>query len=224
MCAGLGGRAPCACPACRFLAPAADPWGSAREAAWSSSVPWGLHACQVGPRSKGDPNTQKWPHRLPGGRCLRRRQSAVTDAVKAIATTRSGARGGVEEQLEGLTSGSVIRWGHLSAPHSRGNSRGTNTPSLAFRFRSSGDGQMTIGRSAGEDERKEEIAPDPPTHLSAKQGPLMIIELSWSGPASGTNDNFSLQWTLPDSPVSHKDSPDRCIVGGCFRTKYNLTA
>ncbi|GAA6227007.1 receptor-type tyrosine-protein phosphatase beta-like [Lates japonicus] len=68
-------------------------------------------------------------------------------------------------------------------------------------------------------------SPDPPTHLSVKQGPTNeIIELSWSGPASGDYDNFSLQWTPPDHLSVTKTHLTGCIVGGMFPgRKYNFT-
>uniref|UniRef100_A0A4W6D1H1 protein-tyrosine-phosphatase n=1 Tax=Lates calcarifer TaxID=8187 RepID=A0A4W6D1H1_LATCA len=68
-------------------------------------------------------------------------------------------------------------------------------------------------------------SPDPPTHLSVKQGPTNeTIELSWSGPASGDYDNFSLQWTPPDHLSVTNTHLTGCIVGGMFPgRKYNFT-
>lgn len=68
-------------------------------------------------------------------------------------------------------------------------------------------------------------APEPPTHLSVKQGPTNdSIELSWSGPASGDYNSFSLQWTPPDHlsiPQTHLTSR---VLGGMFPGRqYNFT-
>ncbi|XP_026217462.1 receptor-type tyrosine-protein phosphatase beta isoform X2 [Anabas testudineus] len=68
-------------------------------------------------------------------------------------------------------------------------------------------------------------SPEPPTHLSVKQGPTNeTIELSWSGPASGDYDNFSLQWTPPDHLSVTQLHLTRCLVGGMFPGRqYNFT-
>ncbi|XP_067437919.1 receptor-type tyrosine-protein phosphatase beta [Thunnus thynnus] len=67
--------------------------------------------------------------------------------------------------------------------------------------------------------------PEPPTHLSVKQGPTNdTIELSWSGPASGDYDNFSLQWTPPDRLSITQTHLTRRVVGGMFPGRqYNFT-
>ncbi|XP_008295253.1 receptor-type tyrosine-protein phosphatase beta [Stegastes partitus] len=67
--------------------------------------------------------------------------------------------------------------------------------------------------------------PEPPTHLSVKQGPTNdTIELSWSGPASGDYDNFSLQWTPPDQLSVTKTHLTSCVVGSMFPGRqYNFT-
>lgn len=68
-------------------------------------------------------------------------------------------------------------------------------------------------------------APEPPTHLSVKQGPTNdTIELAWSGPASGDYDTFSLQWTPPDQlSVTQTDLSSR-VLGGMFPGRlYNFT-
>uniref|UniRef100_A0A673A7T7 Protein tyrosine phosphatase receptor type B n=1 Tax=Sphaeramia orbicularis TaxID=375764 RepID=A0A673A7T7_9TELE len=67
--------------------------------------------------------------------------------------------------------------------------------------------------------------PDPPTHLSVKQGPTNdTIELSWSGPASGDYDNFSLQWTPTNLLSVTQTHLTGCIVGGMFPGRlYNFT-
>lgn len=68
-------------------------------------------------------------------------------------------------------------------------------------------------------------APEPPTHLSVKQGPTNdVVELSWSGPASGEFQNFSLQWTPEDQlSVTHTHLTAR-LVGGMFPGRmYNFT-
>ena len=68
-------------------------------------------------------------------------------------------------------------------------------------------------------------APDPPTHLSVKQGPTNdTIELSWSGPASSVYDSFSLQWTPPDRlTLAHVHLTGR-VLGGMFPGRlYNFT-
>ncbi|KAM8739685.1 receptor-type tyrosine-protein phosphatase beta [Acanthopagrus schlegelii] len=68
-------------------------------------------------------------------------------------------------------------------------------------------------------------APEPPTHLSVKQGPTNdTIELSWWRPASGDYDTFSLQWTPPDRlSVTQMDLTSR-ILGGMFPGRvYNFT-
>ncbi|AWO98279.1 putative receptor-type tyrosine-protein phosphatase beta [Scophthalmus maximus] len=68
-------------------------------------------------------------------------------------------------------------------------------------------------------------SPDPPTHLSVKQGAANhTIELQWSGPASGDYDAFSLQWTPPDHlSVTHTQLTGS-VVGGMFPGRqYNFT-
>lgn len=67
--------------------------------------------------------------------------------------------------------------------------------------------------------------PDPPTHFSVKQGPTNdTIELSWSGPASGDYDNFSLQWTPTDRLSVTQTHLTGRIVGGMFPGRlYNFT-
>ncbi|XP_038563697.1 receptor-type tyrosine-protein phosphatase beta [Micropterus salmoides] len=64
-------------------------------------------------------------------------------------------------------------------------------------------------------------SPEPPTHLSVKQGTANdTIELSWSGPNSGDYDNFSLQWTPPDRlSVTQTDLTSR-VLGGMFPGRY----
>uniref|UniRef100_A0A3B4UK47 protein-tyrosine-phosphatase n=1 Tax=Seriola dumerili TaxID=41447 RepID=A0A3B4UK47_SERDU len=68
-------------------------------------------------------------------------------------------------------------------------------------------------------------SPDPPTHLSVKQGPTNeTIALSWSGPASGDYDNFSLQWTPPDPLSITHTQLTGCVVGDMFPGRqYNFT-
>lgn len=68
-------------------------------------------------------------------------------------------------------------------------------------------------------------APEPPTHLSVKQGPTNdTIELSWSGPASGDYDNFGLQWTPPDQLSITQTELTGRVLGGMFPgRRYNFT-
>lgn len=68
-------------------------------------------------------------------------------------------------------------------------------------------------------------APQPPTHLSVKQGPTNdTVELSWSGPAYGDYSNFSLQWTPPDQLSVTQTHLTSHIVGGMFPGRqYNFT-
>ncbi|XP_078138474.1 LOW QUALITY PROTEIN: receptor-type tyrosine-protein phosphatase beta-like [Centroberyx gerrardi] len=68
-------------------------------------------------------------------------------------------------------------------------------------------------------------APEPPTHLSVKQGPTNeTLELSWAGPASGDFDSFSLQWAPPDRLSITDVQPTRRVVGGMFPGRlYNFT-
>ncbi|XP_022067914.2 receptor-type tyrosine-protein phosphatase beta [Acanthochromis polyacanthus] len=68
-------------------------------------------------------------------------------------------------------------------------------------------------------------SPEPPTHLSVKQGPTNdTIELSWSGPASGDYDNFSLQWAPSDHLSVTQTYLTSCVVGGMFPgRRYNFT-
>ncbi|XP_054480416.1 receptor-type tyrosine-protein phosphatase beta [Anoplopoma fimbria] len=68
-------------------------------------------------------------------------------------------------------------------------------------------------------------SPEPPTHLSVKQGPTNdSIELSWSGPASGDYDSFSLQWTPPDGLSVTQTHLTGRVVGGMFPgRRYNFT-
>ncbi|XP_041636404.1 receptor-type tyrosine-protein phosphatase beta [Cheilinus undulatus] len=67
--------------------------------------------------------------------------------------------------------------------------------------------------------------PEPPTHLSVKQGPTNdTIELSWSAPAFGDYDSFSLQWTPPDQLSVRQNQFTSRIVGGMFPgRRYNFT-
>ncbi|XP_035536285.1 receptor-type tyrosine-protein phosphatase beta-like [Morone saxatilis] len=68
-------------------------------------------------------------------------------------------------------------------------------------------------------------APELPTHLSVKQGPTNdTIELSWSGPASGDYDSFSLQWTPPDHlSVTQTHLTSRILAGMFPGRRYNFT-
>ncbi|XP_029901748.1 receptor-type tyrosine-protein phosphatase beta-like isoform X2 [Myripristis murdjan] len=68
-------------------------------------------------------------------------------------------------------------------------------------------------------------APEPPTHLSVKQGPTNeTLELSWAGPASGDFDSFSLQWTPPDRLSITQIRPTSRVVGGMFPGRlYNFS-
>uniref|UniRef100_A0A8C4DQY1 protein-tyrosine-phosphatase n=1 Tax=Dicentrarchus labrax TaxID=13489 RepID=A0A8C4DQY1_DICLA len=68
-------------------------------------------------------------------------------------------------------------------------------------------------------------APELPTHLSVKQGPTNdTIELSWSGPASGDYDSFSLQWTPPDRlSVTQTHLTSRILAGMFPGRRYNFT-
>ncbi|KAF7648227.1 hypothetical protein LDENG_00159980, partial [Lucifuga dentata] len=67
--------------------------------------------------------------------------------------------------------------------------------------------------------------PEPPTHLSVKQGLTNdTLELLWAGPASGDYDGFSLQWTPPDYLSITDIQSTRRIVGGMFPGRlYNFT-
>uniref|UniRef100_A0A3Q0RGW8 protein-tyrosine-phosphatase n=1 Tax=Amphilophus citrinellus TaxID=61819 RepID=A0A3Q0RGW8_AMPCI len=68
-------------------------------------------------------------------------------------------------------------------------------------------------------------SPQPPTHLSVKQGPTNdTVELSWSGPTYGDYSNFSLQWTPPDQLSVTQTHLTSHIVGGMFPGRqYNFT-
>ncbi|XP_070847690.1 receptor-type tyrosine-protein phosphatase beta [Chaetodon trifascialis] len=68
-------------------------------------------------------------------------------------------------------------------------------------------------------------APEPPTHLSVKQGLTNdTIQLMWSGPASGDYDRFSLQWTPPDRLSVTQTHLTGRVVGGMFPGRqYNFT-
>uniref|UniRef100_UPI0037E94D6D receptor-type tyrosine-protein phosphatase beta n=1 Tax=Semicossyphus pulcher TaxID=241346 RepID=UPI0037E94D6D len=68
-------------------------------------------------------------------------------------------------------------------------------------------------------------SPEQPTRLSVKQGPTNdTIELSWSGPASGDYDRFSLQWTPPDHLSVTQTHLTSRIIGGMFPgRRYNFT-
>ncbi|XP_034719983.1 receptor-type tyrosine-protein phosphatase beta-like [Etheostoma cragini] len=67
--------------------------------------------------------------------------------------------------------------------------------------------------------------PEPPIHLSVKQGPTNdTIELSWSGPASGDYDSFGLQWTPPDRLSVTQTQVTSRVLGGMFPGRlYNFT-
>ncbi|XP_037551667.1 receptor-type tyrosine-protein phosphatase beta, partial [Nematolebias whitei] len=68
-------------------------------------------------------------------------------------------------------------------------------------------------------------SPESPTHLSVKQGLTNdVVELSWSGPASGEYDDFSLRWTPEDQLSVTQTHLTRRLVGGMFPgRKYNFT-
>ncbi|KAL7370550.1 hypothetical protein ABVT39_003709 [Epinephelus coioides] len=68
-------------------------------------------------------------------------------------------------------------------------------------------------------------APEPPTHLSVKQGPTNdTIELMWSGPVSGDYDSFSVQWSPPDRLSVTQTHLTSRILGGMFPGRqYNFT-
>ncbi|KAM9327847.1 receptor-type tyrosine-protein phosphatase beta [Pholidichthys leucotaenia] len=67
--------------------------------------------------------------------------------------------------------------------------------------------------------------PEPATYLSVKQGLANdTIELTWSGPASGDYDNFSLQWTPLDHLSVTQTHLTGCVIGGMFPGRqYNFT-
>lgn len=68
-------------------------------------------------------------------------------------------------------------------------------------------------------------APEPPTHLSVKQGATNDgIELAWSGPAFGDYDSFRLQWAPPDPLTVAQTRPTGRILAGLFPGRlYNFT-
>uniref|UniRef100_A0A3Q3W1C4 protein-tyrosine-phosphatase n=1 Tax=Mola mola TaxID=94237 RepID=A0A3Q3W1C4_MOLML len=68
-------------------------------------------------------------------------------------------------------------------------------------------------------------APEPPTHLSVKQGPTNdTIELSWSGPAFGDYDSFQLQWTPADRlSVMQTQLTSRVLARMFPGRQYNFT-
>ncbi|CAL9682662.1 unnamed protein product [Knipowitschia caucasica] len=68
-------------------------------------------------------------------------------------------------------------------------------------------------------------SPDPPTYISVKQGPTNdTILLSWAGPANGDYNNFSLQWTPPDSLTVTPVHMTEGIVSGMFPGRlYNFS-
>lgn len=68
-------------------------------------------------------------------------------------------------------------------------------------------------------------SPQPPAHLSVKQGPSNdTIELLWAVPTKGDYSNFSLQWTPPDELTVTQTHLTSCIVGGMFPGReYNFT-
>uniref|UniRef100_A0A669E461 protein-tyrosine-phosphatase n=1 Tax=Oreochromis niloticus TaxID=8128 RepID=A0A669E461_ORENI len=68
-------------------------------------------------------------------------------------------------------------------------------------------------------------SPQPPDHLSVKQGPTNdTIELLWAVPTKGDYSNFSLQWTPPDQLTVTQTHLTSCIVGGMFPGReYNFT-
>lgn len=51
-----------------------------------------------------------------------------------------------------------------------------------------------------------------------------MVELSWSGPASGEYDDFTLRWTPEDQLSVTQTHLTRRLVGGVFPgRKYNFT-
>ncbi|KAK5849431.1 hypothetical protein PBY51_009074 [Eleginops maclovinus] len=68
-------------------------------------------------------------------------------------------------------------------------------------------------------------APQPPTHLSVKQGSTnQTLELSWSGPASGDFDSFNLQWAPPDRlSITQVQLTGRVLSGMFPGRQYNFT-
>ncbi|KAK1906415.1 Receptor-type tyrosine-protein phosphatase beta [Dissostichus eleginoides] len=68
-------------------------------------------------------------------------------------------------------------------------------------------------------------APEPPTYLSVKQSLTnQTLELSWSGPASGDFDSFSLQWLPPDRlSITQVQLTGRVLSGMFPGRQYNFT-
>ncbi|XP_028305294.1 receptor-type tyrosine-protein phosphatase beta [Gouania willdenowi] len=68
-------------------------------------------------------------------------------------------------------------------------------------------------------------SPEPPAHLSVKQGSTNdVIELSWSCPASGDYSDFHLQWTPPDQLLVSNRKLTSCVVSKMFPGRqYNFT-
>ncbi|XP_061770385.1 receptor-type tyrosine-protein phosphatase beta [Nerophis ophidion] len=67
--------------------------------------------------------------------------------------------------------------------------------------------------------------PEPPIHLSVKQGPSNdTLELSWVGPASGDYNNFTVAWTPLDRLSITGNQLTSCLIGGMFPGRqYNFT-
>ncbi|XP_075900111.1 receptor-type tyrosine-protein phosphatase beta [Nelusetta ayraudi] len=70
-------------------------------------------------------------------------------------------------------------------------------------------------------------SPEPPTHLSVKQGGASddaAVELSWSGPTSGDYDSFQLQWSPPDPLTVTKLGLRRRLLADLVPgRRYNLS-
>ncbi|CAN9508322.1 unnamed protein product [Ophioblennius macclurei] len=68
-------------------------------------------------------------------------------------------------------------------------------------------------------------SPEPPTHLSVKQGPANdTIELLWSAPAAGDYEDFDLRWTPADRLSVTATHLTGRVVGGMFPgRRYNFT-
>ncbi|XP_041833313.1 receptor-type tyrosine-protein phosphatase beta [Melanotaenia boesemani] len=68
-------------------------------------------------------------------------------------------------------------------------------------------------------------SPEPPTHLSIKQSPTNdIMELTWSAPASGDYNDFSLDWTPGDHLTVTRTLLTSRVVTGMFPGRqYNFT-
>ncbi|XP_058481071.1 receptor-type tyrosine-protein phosphatase beta [Solea solea] len=150
---------------------------------------------------------------------LQVQSSGGTDRVSVIWQHAEGSFSSYEVNLYD-SSGAVLGVQALGAEHSNHMFTGL-VPGKLYRAEViTHSGELTNNISA-----LGRTSPQPPTHLSVKQGSANeTIVLSWSGPAAGDYDDFRLQWTPADRLSVTHTRLTGCVVGGMFPGRqYNFT-